>query len=123
MNIIETGKVLAKIQLGDNRDVDDRGLVLRELHDSIGKLDFEDAIAAVTMHRQTSTAYLMPAHIIENVRLIHAREDRAERVQSARERGQITRPRSTFDRAQFDADTQIALAAARAERAAKEAQS
>lgn len=57
-------RVLAKVQLGDNRQVD--ALVMREWFDTIGHLRFEDAIAAVTMHRQESTDYLMPAHIIRN---------------------------------------------------------
>lgn len=73
MSIDELKKVLAKIQLGDSRQVD--GLVLMEWNDTIGHLGFEDTIKAVTMHRQESTAYLMPAHLIANVRRL--REQRA----------------------------------------------
>lgn len=72
MTIDECKKVLAKIQLGDNRQVDE--LTLREWFDTIGNLEFEDTIAAVTMHRQESTEYLTGAHLIRNVRRI--REDR-----------------------------------------------
>ncbi len=78
MNSHEVAQVLTKIQLGDNRQVD--RLVIAEWEDTIGHLRFEDAIAAVKMHRQESTAYLMPAHVIANARRIAdaravARED------------------------------------------------
>lgn len=64
----DTARVVAKIQLGDNRVVD--ALTVREWHDSIGHLEYEDCIAAVTLHRQSSTEYLMPAHITRNVVLV-----------------------------------------------------
>ena len=76
MSIDELKKVLAKIQLGDNRQVD--SLTLREWFDTIGHLDFDDTIAAVTMHRIESTNYLLPAHLVALVRRI--REDRFSRV-------------------------------------------
>jgi hypothetical protein len=65
VNRQECAKVLAKIQLGDNRQVDQ--LVLDEWFDTIGHLRFEDAIGAVRLHRQESSAWLMPAHVIGNV--------------------------------------------------------
>lgn len=68
----ECAKVLAKIQLGDNRQVDQ--LTLEEWFDTIGHLDFESAVAGVRMHRQESTDYLMPAHVIRNAH--RARESR-----------------------------------------------
>lgn len=71
MNIAETAKVLAKIQLGDNREVSD--LVVQEWHDTIGFLNFEDAIEAVRLHRQSSSKYLMPAHVVAGARAV-ARE-------------------------------------------------
>ena len=58
----ECAKVLAKIQLGDNRQVD--ALTLEEWFDTIGHLAFEDAVGAVRLHRQESTDWLMPAHVI-----------------------------------------------------------
>lgn len=67
-------QVVAKIQLGDNRQVD--ALTLREWFDTIGHLDADDALRAVTMHRQESPDYLQPFHIITNCRRI--RNDRAE---------------------------------------------
>jgi hypothetical protein len=64
MNKTEVATVLAKIQLGDNRDIDAAGLVLAEWFDTIGFLNFEDAIQGVKLHRQESTDYLQPAHVI-----------------------------------------------------------
>lgn len=72
MNKAECAKVLAKIQLGDNRQVD--ALTLEEWFDTIGHLDFEAAVAGVRLHRQESTDYLMPAHVIRNA--YRAREAR-----------------------------------------------
>ena len=68
----ECAKVLAKIQLGDNRQVDQ--LTLEEWFDTIGHLDFESAVAGVRLHRQESTDWLMPAHVIRNAN--RARESR-----------------------------------------------
>lgn len=78
----ETARVLAKIQLGDNRQVDH--LVLDEWHDTIGHLDFDDAIAAVKLHRQSSTDWLMPAHVISGARRVKSdRASEARRNQPA----------------------------------------
>lgn len=74
MSIDELKQVLAKIQLGDSRQVD--RLILAEWNDTIGHLDFADSITAVTMHRRESDKYLMPSHIVANVRRIQ--HDRAE---------------------------------------------
>lgn len=62
MNVAECAAVVGKIRLGDNRHVDD--LVVMEWFDTIGFLNFEDAIQGVKLHRQESTDYLQPAHII-----------------------------------------------------------
>lgn len=70
MNAEEVAKVLAKIRLGDNRETSREALL--EWIDNIGDLEFADAIEAVRMHRRESTAYLMPAHIRENVKAIKA---------------------------------------------------
>ena len=112
MNSQQVAAVLAKIQLGDNRETDDGGLVLAEWVDTIGDLDFEWAIEAVRMHRRTSTAYLMPAHVRENVRLIQARHERAVRVSQPR----VVEGPNTFDRAEFERLTAVALAEHRAGR-------
>ena len=74
----EVAKVLARIQLGDNRQVDRATLL--DWIDTIGDLDFADSIAAVVMHRRESTAYLLPAHIRANVKTIRARRERDARL-------------------------------------------
>jgi hypothetical protein len=99
VNINETANVLAKIQLGDNREI--TPLVIQEWHDTIGDLPYADAVEAVRMHRRDTTAYLMPAHIRENVRVIQRRRERAERVT----RPALPRPEITLDREAFERET------------------
>lgn len=62
MTIDEVAKVLAKVQLVDNREV--TRLVILEWQDLIGDLDYSEAIEAVREHRRTSTEYLQPAHLV-----------------------------------------------------------
>lgn len=61
MNAAEVAAVVAKIRLGDNRETSRE--VILEWADSIGDLDFDDAVQAVRMHRRESTEYLVAAHI------------------------------------------------------------
>jgi hypothetical protein len=113
MNYEEVGKVLAKIKVGDNRQVDDQGLVLSEWFDSIGDLDFADAIAAVVLHRRESTEYLLPAHVRAG-----ARRARDSREREERKRRPAIKPEPfMLDRVKFEAETQTALLAARAAKA------
>jgi hypothetical protein len=74
VNIQEVAAVVAKIKLGDNRDVD--SLILQEWENSIGDLPYKDVIDAVTMFRRESDGYLQPVHIIRNVKRI--REERSQ---------------------------------------------
>lgn len=74
MTVEELGKVLGKIQLADPFFQVDSD-VLDEWAHTIGDLDFADTIEAVRMHRRESSARLMPAHLVANVKRI--REDRA----------------------------------------------
>lgn len=90
MTIDECKKVMAKIQLGDNRQVDE--LTLREWFDTIGHLKFEDAIEAVRLHRRESLEYLMPAHLVANVR----------RAIAARPTGELEADRGGLKPANFD---------------------
>jgi hypothetical protein len=71
MNMQEAAALLTKIQIGDNREITE--LVIREWHDTIGHLNYAESIAAVKLHRQESTEYLMPAHVIRNVRRLEER--------------------------------------------------
>lgn len=82
MNKQECAKVLAKIQLGDNRQV--TSLVLDEWFDTIGHLGFDDAIQAVRMHRQESTEYLVAAHIVALVRRIGVDRNQRAAIESKR---------------------------------------
>ncbi|KRC52142.1 hypothetical protein ASE16_03580 [Leifsonia sp. Root227] len=113
MNIQETAAVLAKIKIGDNREIDSKGIVLREWHQEIGHLDYQDALEAVVMHRRESTEYLQAGHIVANVARIRRQRERDERVANPR---QIEPPKITLDRAEFDRLTRVALEQARAER-------
>ncbi|AGW41724.1 coproporphyrinogen III oxidase [Leifsonia xyli subsp. cynodontis DSM 46306] len=99
MNIDETAKVLAKIQLGDNRQI--TSLVIQEWHDTIGDLPYTDAVEAVRMHRRDTIAYLMPAHIRANARVLQHRRERAQRIA----RPGLPRPEITLDRETFEAET------------------
>ena len=96
MNLQETAQVLAKIQLGDNRQVDE--LTVREWHDSIGHLAMHEAIEAVRMHRQTSLDYLMPAHVVAGARIARERalsEARFDRQLETRRADAEQRARAT----------------------------
>lgn len=71
----QTALLLAKAQLVDNRTVDE--YVIEAWHEIVAPLDYDDAMAALTEHRRTSTEYLTPAHIVAGVRAIRkARLDR-----------------------------------------------
>lgn len=66
MNAFEMKRLLAKISLGDNRQVDQ--LVIDDWLETIGHLTYQDAYTAVVAHRRESTEYLMPGHITRLVR-------------------------------------------------------
>jgi len=110
MRFDETAAVLAKIKLGDNRQVDNAGLVLNEWHDAIGDLEYTDAIAAVVLHRRESTEYLMPAHIRVGAKRARESREREER----KRRPAIEHVPITLDRPRFEAETQAAIDAHRA---------
>ena len=112
MNGEELGKVVAEVQVGDNRKVDE--VVLKAWRASIGHLLFEDAVEGVRLHRvERPGVWLEPGHVIANVRIIQRRQERLERVQVAYQRGQIVAPVNEFDRETFDRETQAALVAER----------
>lgn len=60
--------LLGKIQAGDNREVSQ--VIVAEWHDTIGHLNFADAVEAVRLHRQNSTDYLMPAHVVAGAKAV-----------------------------------------------------
>lgn len=94
--------MLAKAQLVDNRQITE--LVIREWHEAIGHLNYEDAYKAVTLHRQGSTEYLQPAHVVAGARRVREAREREARKQLALPAGNvITMP------ANFAAMTQAAI--------------
>jgi hypothetical protein len=67
MRIEETSALLAKIQAFDNRNVDEA--VLSAWSEVVEPYTLADCLAAVTDYFRTSTAWIMPAHIVERVML------------------------------------------------------
>jgi phosphoribosylanthranilate isomerase len=106
----EVVKVLARVQMDDNRQVD--RVVVNSWVEEIGDLEFQEALEAVVMHRRETTQWLMAAHVRENVRRIRYMRARDERVANPR---QIEPPKITLDRAEFDRLTQLAIQQARTE--------
>ena len=115
MNSEQVATVLARVQVGDNRVVDE--LVLADWEDTIGDLPFDAAIEAVRMHRRDSTAYLTAAHVRANVKVIQARWERDARIQQQHLRRALPAPKVTLERAEFDRLTQEFIEQYRKERA------
>jgi len=115
MTIDELKQVVAKIQLGDNRQVD--RLVLEYWWELIGDIDFEDAKQAVNFHRlEQPGKWLEPGHVAAgSKRARDIRERDARRSQPAIESAQIT-----LDREQFERETAVAIEAARKRKEAGE---
>lgn len=65
MNIEQLTVLIARIQVLDNRQVDE--LTIQAWSPLMADVDYGDAVAAVNEHFRTSTAYLQPAHIIQAV--------------------------------------------------------
>lgn len=65
MNLSEIGVFLGRVAYSDNRTVDD-GMILHWQDMLPPDLTFDEAMAALKHHRQTSTAYLGEAHIIQH---------------------------------------------------------
>ncbi len=115
MTIDELKQVVAKIQLGDNRQVD--RLVLEYWWELIGNLHFEDSLAAVNFHRlEHPGVWLEPGHVKAGAaRARDIRDRAARRTQPAIESTTITLDRITFDR-----ETEAAIEAARKRKQASE---
>jgi hypothetical protein len=112
MNADEVSRVLARIQLDDNREIDEEGVVLGSWIEKIGDLPFDLAYEAVLMHGRESKDYLTAGHIRANVRTLRARLARAERVAMAVRR-EICAPVITLDRVKFEEETRAAIIAER----------
>lgn len=71
MNFVQTAELLARIQLVDNRRVDEE--VIREWQMYLADVDdFPAAMEAVTLHRMASRQWLMPVDVLEGVARIHS---------------------------------------------------
>lgn len=81
MLLSETAKILAKVQLIDNRTVD--RVTVDTWHEIIGHFTYEDVLAAINLHRLESTEYLVPAHIKANMTRAKAIRKRNEAKQRA----------------------------------------
>ena len=60
----EVAQVVARIQAGDNRAVDE--VTMAHWAETIGHLNFRDALEAVVMHFRESSEYLVAAHVLRN---------------------------------------------------------
>lgn len=110
MNYAETSKLIARVKVGDNREVDDLGALITDWQEAIGHLDFHDCIEAVRIHRGTSTEYVSSAHIAAGVKLIVAKRERADRILDSIARRAIAAPVISLDREKFEADTRASIA-------------
>jgi hypothetical protein len=109
MNEREVAQVLAKIQLGDNRQAD--RLVLAYWVESIGDLDFTDSMEAVRLHRRERPGvWLEPGHVVAGARRARMERERAARIAAPRA---ITPNVITLDRAEFERMTEAAIETAR----------
>lgn len=117
MNYKEVGTLLARAKVGDNREVDDAGMLIEEWFQTLGHLGFDECLSAVVLHRQDRPGvWLEPGYIIAGVRTIRARAERAERIAAQMKRQALPAPRINLDRAKFELDTQAAIAAERTRR-------
>ena len=72
MTIDELTMLLARIQVIDNRQVDQ--LTIEAWTPLMGDVPYDGAVQAVNDHFRTSTAYLQPAHIVQAVAASRRRE-------------------------------------------------
>lgn len=75
MQLLQVGELLARIAVGDNRQVDHATIAM--WHEVVSDLDFTDACEAVRRHRMTSADYLLPVHVRAGVKRI--REERIDK--------------------------------------------
>lgn len=69
MNLPELTQLLTRIQVLDNRQVDQ--LTIEAWTPLMAGVDYHAAVDAVNRHFMTSTAYLQPAHIVQRVQAEH----------------------------------------------------
>ncbi len=102
MNLIELGGVVAKIQLGDGRQVDEATLAY--WFEGIGHLPVSDALDAVLMHRQEAPGvWIDIGHVLANAKRV--REAKAREIRIKRQALEPPKP-VTLDRETFDRETE-----------------
>lgn len=79
MNLLETGELLARIQVHDNRQVG--AVTIEEWQHDLSKVAYADALQVVRDHRRSSTEYLTANHILVGVRKMRNKlADGADRI-------------------------------------------
>ncbi|MFD4957118.1 hypothetical protein [Microbacterium sp. NPDC058389] len=73
MNIQQTSELLARVQVIDNRRVEEATILA--WHELLDDVDLPTAVEAVRLHFRESTAYLTPAHVRQNVDRIRRADD------------------------------------------------
>lgn len=68
MDIVQISELLAEIQIGDNRRIDDA--VLLQWQKLVDDLDYDIALEAMMLHRRESAQWLTAAHVRKNVERI-----------------------------------------------------
>ncbi|MFP7833103.1 hypothetical protein [Marisediminicola sp. LYQ134] len=61
MDLKQTAQLLARASSVDNRRVEQETVLA--WHEILEPFDYEQLVAALTLHRRTSTEYLVPAHL------------------------------------------------------------
>jgi hypothetical protein len=112
MDTREAFQLLTLASARDGRTVDVE--VATVWADDLKDVTLPDAVEAARMHYQSSDAWLMPAHVRENVRVIWRRREREARVLTSRA---IPRQEVTLDREAFERETREWIEHYRKERA------
>lgn len=83
MNTQELTALLGRIQVLDNRQVDE--ITLQAWEPLVANVDYEDAVEAVNAHFRTSDRYLLPVHVVEGSKTFCTRRiTRRSRIASRR---------------------------------------
>jgi hypothetical protein len=76
MNMIETTRLLAKVQACDGRPVGEAMVLAWQ--ETLADVPYPDAMNAVPRHYRESTDFLMPAHLVKLVAQLQAERRRAQ---------------------------------------------
>jgi len=76
MDIKQTGVILAKIALIENREATNETILA--WHEILSDLNYEDSLEALVQHYRHSTESCKPAHIVRGARAI--KEEKKKRV-------------------------------------------